>query len=92
MSVGLEIILLVNPSVSPWKGAVCWLLLPCSACSGRVKPCLAAAVAAFQANLCPVAGSRDLPQGSTCQSPAACRYKAPCRSLAAISPKNYSKY
>lgn len=92
MSVGLEIIPLVNPSVSPWKGALCWLLLPCSACSGRVKQCEPAAVAAFQASLCPVAGSKDLPQGSTCQSPAACRYKAPCRSLAAISPINYSQY
>lgn len=45
---------------------------------------MAAAVAAFQANLCHLAGSKDLPQGSTCQSPAACRYKAPCMSLAAM--------
>lgn len=47
---------------------------------------------ASQANMCPAARSEGLLQGSACQSPAACRYKAPCRSLAGIAPKAYSKY
>lgn len=95
MSVGLGIVPPVNQSVSPLKGAlsaVCCLLLLCSACSGGLDHAWLKQCKHFEPTLCPAAGSEGLLQGGTHRSPAACRYKAPCRSLTGIAPKNYSKY
>lgn len=86
MSAGLGIIPLVDPSVSPLKGALCCLLPPLALLCllGEVRPCVAAAGQASRASLKPCCRKH--------RSSAARRYKAPCRSLAGTAPKNYSKY
>lgn len=55
MSVGLGIVPLVNPSVSPLKGALCCVLPPLALLCllWGVRPRVAAAAQAFQANLMP---------------------------------------
>ena len=71
MSAGLGIVPLVNPSVSPLKSARCCVLPPLALLClfWGVRPCVAAALQAFQANLMPCCRKRGFAPGQCLPEP-----------------------